>query len=244
MDNPRAEKVAVVDEVRTRLAEADATLLTEYRGLDVGDLAELRRSLREAGGDLKIYKNTLARLAAADLGLDGLDPLLVGPTAFAFVDGDAAAVAKTLRDFSKANPALVLKGGVLGDRTISVADTEALANLPARDVLLARLAGGLAAPLQQLAGLLAALPQNFAYALKALIDQQGGAPEAVEPIAEPAEASAEPADEPADADADADADVPADAEATAVAELPVAETESPVEGDPAPASDPNDAEEA
>src|SRR5688500_20330195 len=101
---PRADKVAVVDEVKSRLSSSSAVLLTEYRGLKVGELAELRRSLRTAGGDYKIYKNTLVRFAVRDLGLEGVEELLVGPTALAFVDGDAAAVAKALRAFGRTNP--------------------------------------------------------------------------------------------------------------------------------------------
>jgi large subunit ribosomal protein L10 len=171
MENPRPEKVAVVEEVRARLSAADAAILTEYRGLNVGELADLRRSLRAAGGDYKIYKNTLVRFAVADLGLTELEALLVGPTAIAFVEGDAAGVAKSLRDFGRAHPSLVVKGGILGERVLTAADAAALADLPSRDELLARFAGGLAQPLRQLAGLLAALPRNFAYGLKALIDQ-------------------------------------------------------------------------
>ena len=98
MENPRPEKVAVVDEVRERFDGASAALLTEYRGLSVAAIAQLRRALREAGGDLKVYKNTLVRFAARDLGLE-IDSLLTGPTAIAFIDGDAAAVAKALRDY-------------------------------------------------------------------------------------------------------------------------------------------------
>ena len=176
MTVPRPEKAAVVAEVRDRLAASDAALLTEYRGLNVGEMAELRRSLRAAGGEYTIYKNTMVRLATAELGMDLAD-LLTGPTAIAFVGarddggaGDAAAVAKALRDFSRANRALVLKGGVLGDKVLSAEDLVSLADLPSRDVLLAQLAGGLQAPLVKLAGLLQALPRNFAYGLKALID--------------------------------------------------------------------------
>ena len=175
MDNPRSEKVAVVTEVRARLSEADAAILTEYRGLTVKDLGTLRRSLRQVGGEYKVYKNTLVRFAVRDLGLAELDPLLTGPTAIAFVDGDAASVAKALRDFARTNPRLVVKGGVLGTTILSAADTTALADLPSRDVILSRLAGALAAPLQQFAGLLQALPRNFAYGLNALIDQRAGA---------------------------------------------------------------------
>jgi len=174
MENPRPEKVAVVDEVRAKFGAADAAVLTEYRGLNVAATAELRRALREAGGEYKIYKNTLVRFAARDLGLD-LDALLTGPTAIAFVDGDPVGVAKALRDFARINPALVIKGGLLGDVPLTEGDVKALADVEPREVLLAKFAGLLAAPMQQLAGLLQALPRDFAYGLQALIDQ-GGAP--------------------------------------------------------------------
>ncbi len=173
MDNPRPEKVAVVDEVRQRLDTVNAALLTEYRGLGVQDLAALRGTLRDAGGEYKVYKNTLVRFAVSDLGLDELQPMLQGPTAIAFVEDDAVAVAKALRDFSRLHPELVVKGGLLGRSVLSAADAAALADVPTRPVLLARLAGGLAAPLAQLAGLLNALPRSFAYGLKALVDKGG-----------------------------------------------------------------------
>jgi large subunit ribosomal protein L10 len=174
---PRSDKVAVVEEVRGRLAAADAAILTEYRGLTVKELADLRRSLRTAGGEYKIYKNSLVRFAVRDLGLDGLEEFLTGPTAIAFVAGDAVGVAKALRDYARTNPNLVVKGGVLGTSILSAGDASALADIPPREVLLARLAGLMAAPLQQFAGLLQALPRNFAYGLQALIDQRGGQPE-------------------------------------------------------------------
>jgi len=169
-DNPRPEKVAVVAEVKGKLEASDAAILTEYRGLTVKDLATLRRSLRDAGGEYKIYKNTLVRFAVREAGLEELEELLLGPTAIAFVSGDAVTVAKALRDFARTNPNLVVKGGLLGGSILSTKDTTALADIPPRDVLLARFAGGLAAPLQKFAGLLQALPRNFAYGLKALID--------------------------------------------------------------------------
>src|SRR5437763_11087652 len=192
MDNPRPAKVAVVNEVRERLSSADAAILTEYRGLNVSEIARLRRSLREAGGEYTIYKNTLVRFAVRELGLTELEDLLIGPTAIAFVDGDAAAVAKSLRDFGRTNPALVIKGGVLGETVLSPADASALAELPSRDQLLAQLAGAIAAPMQQLAGLLAAIPRNFAYGLRALAEQQGGLVD----IDAPAEGEAESEGEP------------------------------------------------
>ncbi len=198
MENPRPEKVAVVDEVRERLDGTSATILAEYRGLNVSKLAELRTSLRNAGGDFKVYKNTLVRFAARDLGLE-IEDLLTGPTALAFVTdkpdgtpGDAVDVAKVLKDFGKDNPALVLKGGVLGDKLLSADDTRALADVEPREVLLSRFAAGLAAPMQKFAGLLQALPRNMAYGLKALIDQ-GGAPGA--PVDEPADAAPAPTDD-------------------------------------------------
>jgi large subunit ribosomal protein L10 len=179
MENPRPEKVAVVDEVRERFTNASAALLTEYRGLDVSALGELRRALREAGGDYKVYKNTLVRFAAREAGLE-IEELLTGPTAIAFVDerpdgapGDAVLVAKALRDFARTNPALVVKGGVMDDKALSADDARALADVEPREVLLARLAGAFAAPMQQFAGLLEALPRNFAYGLKALIEKGG-----------------------------------------------------------------------
>jgi large subunit ribosomal protein L10 len=186
MENPRPEKVAVVDEVRERFANADAALLTEYRGMNVKALAELRRQLRPAGGEYKVYKNTLVRFAVRDHGVDGADELLTGPTAIAFVQGDVAAVAKALRDAAKTNPNLVVKGGLLGTKVLSAADVGALADLPPREVLLAQLARAFQAPLVQMAGLLQALPRNFAYGLKALIDQ-GGASGAASDPATPAE---------------------------------------------------------
>jgi len=174
-ENPRAEKVAVVDEVAAKLQSADAVIITEYRGLKVGQLAGLRRQLRDAGGEYKVFKNTLARLGAAKAGVEGLDEMLLGPSGITFVTGDVAAVAKALRDAAKANPLLVIKGGSMGGKVLSTKDVEALAELPSREVLLAMFAGALQAPLVKTAGLLQALPRNFAYGLKALIDQKEAA---------------------------------------------------------------------
>ncbi|HZU72372.1 MAG TPA: 50S ribosomal protein L10 [Acidimicrobiales bacterium] len=263
MENPRPEKVAVVEEVRQRLDSASGAILTEYRGLKVAELAQLRRNLREVGGEYKIYKNTLVRFAARDLGLDELVGLLEGPTAIAFVDGDAAAVAKALRDYSRTNPALVVKGGLLGGNVIGADRASALAELPSREVLLARVAGALAAPMQQFAGLLQALPRNLAYGLKALIDKAGapGAPaapaeapsaEAPAPASEPPEAVApsvgsatEEAAEAAEAAApriDAVSDAPAEAPADAASEAS-AEASSQTPAEP-PADAPADSDQS
>ena len=183
MKDPRPEKVAVVDELKQKFAETDGTILTEYRGLGVSAMAQLRNALREAGGEYKIYKNTLVRLAARDAGLE-IEDLLVGPTALTFVgerpdgsDGDVAAVAKALREFAKTNELLVIKGGLLGNKPLNPDGIKALADLPSRDVLLAQLAGAFQAPMAKFAGLLSAVPRRFAYALTALIEERGG-PEA------------------------------------------------------------------
>jgi large subunit ribosomal protein L10 len=175
MENPRPEKVAVVDEIASKLTAASAVFVTEYRGMTVGALATLRGSLRQADAEHKVYKNTLARFAADRAGVEGLKELLVGPTALTFVSGDSVAAAKALRDAARTNPLLVLKGGALGTSTLSAADVTALADLPSREELLAQFAGALQAPLVKTAGLLQALPRNFAYGLSALIERQTAA---------------------------------------------------------------------
>jgi large subunit ribosomal protein L10 len=180
MDNPRPEKVAVVDEVREKLRAADAAVLTEYRGLNVPQMAALREALRESVGELKVYKNTLLRLAARDLGLE-IEDLLEGPTAIAFAKstdgkpGDAVGVAKVLRKYSTDNEAFVIKGGVLSGRRLSANDVKALADVAPREQLLAELAGLMAAPLQQFVNLLDAVPRDFVYAISALIEKNESA---------------------------------------------------------------------
>ena len=188
-----ARKAAVIDDIKTRLESADAAVLTEYRGITVAQIAQLRAALRPAGTDYKIFKNTLAKRAAKDVGLDDLIDSLSGPVAIAFVrkdGGDAVTAAKALRDFARTNENLVLKGGLLGPRQLTTKDIEALADVPPRDQLLARLAGGFQAPLTKAAGLFQAFTRNFAYGLKAYADQRaaseggGEAPAAAEVPAE------------------------------------------------------------
>ena len=119
MDEPRSEKVAIVEEIASKLSDAKAVFVTEYRGMKVGALATLRGALRESGAEHKVYKNTLARFAADKAGLEGLKELLVGPTALTFVGDDSVAAAKALRDTARTNPHLVLKGGALGTNVLS-----------------------------------------------------------------------------------------------------------------------------
>jgi large subunit ribosomal protein L10 len=219
----RARKVEVIDEVKTRMGAAAASIVSEYRGLTVAEMADLRAALAAAGGDYKIFKNTLVRRAIDGGEYQPLSEYLSGPSALTFVEGDISAVAKALRDFSRANPLLVIKGGLADGSLLSPSDLAALADLPPREVLLARLAGALAAPMQQMAGLLKALPQNLAYGIAALRDQRGGSEEG-SAEAPPTEATA----------AEATAAEATDAEAgEAEAEAPAAE--EPEAGAPAPA---------
>jgi large subunit ribosomal protein L10 len=193
---PRTDKVAVVEEVRDKLRDADASVLTEYRGLSVTALAQLRGALRPAGTEYKVFKNTLARRAVEAAGVPDLLPLLEGPVAIAFVHGDAVVAAKALRDFGRTNPALVVKGGLLGPRVLSGAEMRSLADIEPREVLLARLANGFQAPLTRAAGLFQAFTRNFAYGVRAYIDQRIADGETAEP------AAAAPADIPRDAASD------------------------------------------
>ena len=179
MEEPRPEKVAVVEEVRGKLSEADALLITEYRGLTVSDLAELRGAMRGAGGEYRIYKNTLVRRAAAELDLDIAD-MLSGPTALTFVNdkadgspGDVATVAKAIREFAKGNPNLVVKGGMLGETLLDESGAKALASLPAADEIYSRIAGGLSSGARGLAGVVSGVHRSLAYALQAAVDAGG-----------------------------------------------------------------------
>lgn len=196
MAGPRADKVAVVEEVKGHLSGSDAAILAEYRGLKVAELATLRRALRSAGAEFKIYKNTLVRRATAEVGDSAIDELLTGPTGIAFVEADVAAVAKVMRDFARTNPALVVKGSYVAGSVLDAASTARLADLPSREVLLAQIAGALAAPMQQFAALLKALPQNLAYGLSALADKKREEGDTSEAEAAPvAEATAQPSAE-------------------------------------------------
>jgi len=198
--DPNPEKVAIVAEVQEKFSNADAVVLTEYRGLNVTDMAILREAMREAGGEYKVYKNTLVRFAAKELNLE-IEELLVGPTAIAFTGvrpdgtpGDPVTIAKALTDFSKKNESLVIKGGMLDGGLLTTEEIIALSKIAPREELLARLAGGIAAPLQQFAGLLNAVPQKFAFALSALVEAGGGRPEE-KPVAAEEAVEAEVAEE-------------------------------------------------
>ncbi|WP_298336824.1 50S ribosomal protein L10 [Ferrimicrobium sp.] len=175
VENPRPAKVAVVEEVRAKLVAHDVVFVTEYRGLKVADLQVLRSQLRTVGAEYKVFKNTLVRIAAVEAGSEVLVGLLTGPSGLVFSGPDAAATAKALREFSRTNESLVVKGALFDGQLLDQSAVFALANLPSREVLLAQLAGLIAAPMVSFASALNALPRDFAYGLKALVDQREAA---------------------------------------------------------------------
>jgi large subunit ribosomal protein L10 len=208
---PRPEKVQAVAEIKERIEGSQAVFLAEYAGLSVKDQQILRRELRANGAEFKVVKMTLARLAAAELKIDSLDELLLGPTGLAFADGDPVNAAKALKDFAKTHDVLVIKGGLLGTDFLSPESISKLAEIEPREVLLAKLAGAMQAPMANLAGLMAALPRNTANAILQLLEKKQEAA----PVAEPEEAPVEEA---------AAEEVPAE-------DAPVAETDESVEAD-------------
>jgi large subunit ribosomal protein L10 len=194
-----AEKVAAVAELTDRFKDSPGAVLTEYRGLTVAQLAELRRSLGD-NATFAVVKNTLTKIAVTDAGLsDQLASMLVGPSAIAFVDGDVVEAAKGLRDFARANPLLVIKGGVLDGRAITPAEIISLADLEPRDVLLAKLAGAMKASLAGAAATFNALPVQMAQLAEALHAKREAAeaPSAEAPAAEAPSAEAPAAEAPA-----------------------------------------------
>jgi len=167
----RPDKVTAVAEIADEFRGASASVVTEYRGLTVAQLTRLRRTL---GPDVsyRIAKNTLVKRAAQDAGVDGLDALLIGPTAIAFVTGEPVDAAKALRDFAKDNKALVIKGGFMDGNALSVDEVNRIADLDSREVLLAKLAGAMKGNLSKAAGLFAAPASQVARLAQALADKR------------------------------------------------------------------------
>jgi large subunit ribosomal protein L10 len=218
----RPEKVAVVEEIKEKLESAEAVFITEYRGLTVGQQQELRRSLTKADAEYKVFKMSLARRAAEESGLNDLLVWLEGPTAIAFSTGDPVPTAKSLKDFSDSNDNLVIKGGLLAGATLDAAEVRRLADIEPREVLLAKLAGAMSAPMSKLAGLIQALLRQPVTVMQQLLDKkEQESPSVEEPVAEVEEA-AEPVAEVEEA-----AEPVAEVE-EAVAE-PVAEVEEAAE---------------
>ena len=199
----RPDKAAAVAELTDQFRSSNAAVLTEYRGLTVAQLKTLRRSLGE-NAQYAVVKNTLTKIAVTEAGLgDELSSLLVGPSAIAFVDGDVVEAAKGLRDFARAHPLLVIKGGVLDGKAMTPSEITKLADLEPREVLLAKLAGAMKASLAGAAATFNALPVQMAQLAEALrvkrAAAEGGAPEASAPEASAPEASAPEASAEADA---------------------------------------------
>jgi len=216
----RSDKAAAVADLVESFQGASGAVLTEYRGLSVKQLQTLRRALGE-NADYAVVKNTLTQIAAKEAGVEGFDDLLTGPTAIAFINGDVVEAAKGLRDFAKANPALVIKGGYYEGKPLEAKEIAKLADLESREVLLGKLAGAMLASLSQAVYLLnAPLAQTarLVGALQAKAEQDpsilaggAGAPAAVAEEPAPEEPVA---DEAAPETAEASADAPADAEPT------------------------------
>jgi len=184
----RPDKAAAVAELTGGFRDSAAAVLTEYRGLTMAQLTELRRTLgRET--TYTVSKNTLAQIAAREAGIADLDALLTGPTAIAFVKGDPVEAAKGLRDFAKANPLLKVKGGVLDGRTMTAEEITKLADLESRDVLLAKLAGAMKAKMSQAAATFNALPTQLARLALALQEKKAAEGGAAAPAAEEAPAA-------------------------------------------------------
>ncbi len=193
----RPDKVAAVEEIAGKFRGASASVVTEYRGLTMSQLSTLRRSLG-TGATYRVAKNTLTKRAAEDAGVTGLEQLLVGPTAIAFITGEPSDAAKVLRDFAKVHPALVIKGGFMDGRAMTVTEVSQLADLESREVLLSKLAGAMKANLTKAAVLFAAPASQMARLAQALVEKRSAA---AEPVTEA------PADAVTEAPAEADAPV-------------------------------------
>lgn len=200
----RPDKAAAVAELTEEFRSSNAAVLTEYRGLTVAQLKELRRTLG-AETSYAVVKNTLTKIAAKEAGIGAFDALLQGPSAIAFVKGDPVEAAKGLRDFAKAHPLLVIKGGIMEGKTLSPAEITKLADLESREVLLAKLAGAMNASLQQAVSLFAAPLAQTARVIEALRAKAeadpsvlaAGAGDAGAPAAQPEEATASAEEAPA-----------------------------------------------
>lgn len=253
----RADKQAEVQEITTRFQETDAALLTEYRGLRVAEIREVRNALREADSEYKVLKNTLARLAVREVGLEDLVALLEGPTAIAFVRGDVAAAAKALDEAIKKFPVLTIKGGVLNGKILDADQARALAKLETREVLLTKIAMLFNQPAQQTVNVFSALLRDLGSMLGQVLAQKESETTPVAPgestLEQPEVEEAEKAEEAAAADQETTAGDETDAAAEAAApdtpaEAAAEEAEPPAETaeavDQAPAAPESDAAEA
>jgi large subunit ribosomal protein L10 len=202
---PTQAKNAAIEEISQRFQDSSAAVLTEYRGLTVAQLTQLRRSLG-AGSSYAVVKNTLTKRAADSAGHSDLAPLLTGPTAIAFIEGDPVEAAKAIRDFARANPLLVIKGGVVEGRTVDAAEVTRLADVESREVLLAKLAGAMKGNLTKAAGLFQAPLSQVARLAAALQEKKESEAGSAAPAADAAAAADTTPADPATDDSDAAAD--------------------------------------
>lgn len=169
----KEQKVQFVSEIKEKMQDAQVIILAEYRGITVDKITDLRSRLRNAGCEMKVAKNTLAKLAAKDVGIEGLDPYLTGPTVMTFSKEDPVAAAKVLSEFAKEiKKGLDIKGGVLEGKIVDKDQIKALADLPSREVLLAKVLGGMQAPMYGFASVLSANLRNLVYVLDAIRKQK------------------------------------------------------------------------
>jgi large subunit ribosomal protein L10 len=168
---PTRQKAKAIDEISEQLSRAKLVIVTDYRGLKVADLQTFRGNLRPSGGEIHITKNTLTRIAANNAGVTGLDPLLEGPSALVFAFEDPVQTAKAVSEFVRTSRILSVKGGVMGDRAVSAADVEAIATLPSREELQAKLLGLLVSPLARTLSVLSGPSRSMVYLLNARSEQ-------------------------------------------------------------------------
>jgi large subunit ribosomal protein L10 len=232
----RPDKAAAVAELTEAFRDSSAAVLTEYRGLTVADLKELRRTL-SGNATYSVVKNTLTKIAARAAGIDMFDSMLEGPSAIAFVSGDAVEVAKGLRSFGREHPLLIIKGGILDGKPLTADEIRRLADLESREVLLAKFAGGMLAPAQQLASVLAASMGQLARLFGALETKL-----AADPAAVTGGDGASAVDPQPEAAAEAQAETPAETEPEA-APAPAPAAEAVTETESAPATEAPEAAE-
>jgi large subunit ribosomal protein L10 len=242
---PRPEKVQAVAEIKERIEDASAVFVTEFRGLSVKQLSQLRRTLRESGADYKVVKMTLARRATDELGIEGIHEYLVGPTGLTFANTDAVATAKVLRDAGKENDKLVIKAGILqGGQVLLPEQVTKLADIEPREVLLSKIAGAAKAPMAQLAGLVGSFTRNAATMFSQLLEKKESDAPAVAPEPAPVEPAMAPATEEAPASEEAAVaetdEAPASEEAPAVDEAAATETDEAPVAEEAPADAPTE----
>ena len=169
---PNAKNQETLAAIKEEIAAAGAVWVVDTCGLTVKESQALRRSIREAGASMKVYKNTLVHIALADAELPTLDDMLKGPSAFVFAGDDVAAAAKAVKNFAKENENLQIKGGLMEGKAVTAADVEAIASLPSREELLAQIAAAINGVAKALAVCVNGVPQGLAQATKAVADQK------------------------------------------------------------------------